>query len=93
LADQVVVTSDYPRSESPGAIINDILVGVPETATVHVEPDRAAAIRWALTHACADDMVLIAGKGHERYQEINGVREPFDDCQQAWHVLQEGAEV
>ncbi|MBR9828025.1 MAG: UDP-N-acetylmuramoyl-L-alanyl-D-glutamate--2,6-diaminopimelate ligase [Oceanospirillales bacterium] len=93
LADQVVVTSDNPRSESPGAIINDILAGMPETATVHVESDRAAAIRWALTHACADDMVLIAGKGHERYQEINGVREPFDDCQQAWHVLQEGAEV
>ncbi len=93
LADQLVITSDNPRSESPQAIIADILAGVQPDAAAHVEVDRAAAIRWAIDHAEAEDLVLIAGKGHERYQEIKGVREPFDDCQQAWHVLQEGADV
>ncbi|GAA0787482.1 UDP-N-acetylmuramoyl-L-alanyl-D-glutamate--2,6-diaminopimelate ligase [Marinobacterium sediminicola] len=93
LADQLVVTSDNPRSESPAAIIADILAGVSPEAAVHVEADRAAAIRWAIDQAAAEDLVLIAGKGHERWQEINGVKEPFDDCQQAWHVLQEGADV
>jgi len=93
LADQLVITSDNPRSESPQAIIADILAGVRPDARVHVEADRAAAIRWAIDQAAADDLVLIAGKGHENYQEIKGVREPFDDCQQAWHVLQEGADV
>lgn len=93
LADQIVITSDNPRSEPPAEIINDIMAGVPKTVASHVEPDRAAAIRWALTEAEADDIVLIAGKGHERWQEIGGVKEPFDDSQQAWHVLQEGADV
>ncbi len=93
LADQLVITSDNPRSESPQAIIADILAGVrPEVAT-HVEADRAAAIRWAIDQAKAEDLVLIAGKGHETYQEIKGVKQPFDDRQQAWHVLQKGADV
>ncbi|MBA4502461.1 UDP-N-acetylmuramoyl-L-alanyl-D-glutamate--2,6-diaminopimelate ligase [Marinobacterium marinum] len=93
LADQVIVTSDNPRSESPEAIIADILAGVVPEVDMHVEADRAAAIRWAIEQASADDLVLIAGKGHERWQEVNGVKEPFDDSQQALHVLQEGADV
>lgn len=93
LADVLVVTSDNPRSESPTAIIADILPGVLPDVAMHVEPDRAAAIRWAIDQSSDEDLVLIAGKGHERWQEVNGVKEPFDDCQQAWHVLQEGADV
>lgn len=93
LADRLVVTSDNPRTEAPERIIADILAGVPAPAHCHVEPDRAAAIRWAIEQAAADDLVLIAGKGHERWQEVNGVKQPFDDCEQAWRVLQEGAEV
>ncbi|GAA0680708.1 UDP-N-acetylmuramoyl-L-alanyl-D-glutamate--2,6-diaminopimelate ligase [Marinobacterium maritimum] len=93
LADQLVITSDNPRSESPQAIIKEILAGVLPDAAAHVEVEREAAIRWAINHANAEDLVLIAGKGHEAYQEIKGVKEPFDDCQKAWHVLQEGADV
>jgi UDP-N-acetylmuramoyl-L-alanyl-D-glutamate--2,6-diaminopimelate ligase len=77
-SDLVVITSDNPRTEEPGAIIADILPGVGERAC-RVEPDRAAAIRLALGVASAGDVVLIAGKGHEPYQEIEGRRLPFDD--------------
>ena len=79
LADRLVVTSDNPRSEDPQAIIDQILAGVPAGRACAVEPDRAAAIRLALAEAGADDVVIIAGKGHETTQEIAGVKHPFDD--------------
>ena len=83
LADRVVVTSDNPRSEDPMAIIKAILAGmppgVPESGGVHVEPDRRAAIAFALSNAARGDVVVIAGKGHETTQEIAGVKHPFDD--------------
>ena len=67
--DLVVVTSDNPRSEEPEAIIEDILAGMTDAATPrHVEPSRVAAIQWALANAQKDDIVLLAGKGHETYQ-------------------------
>lgn len=78
-ADHVVVTSDNPRSESPRNIIDQILVGVAECPTVHVQEDRALAIKLALTRAKAEDVVLIAGKGHEAYQEVLGIKRPFSD--------------
>lgn len=78
-ADHVVVTSDNPRSESPQSIIDQILVGVAESSTVHVQEDRALAIKLALTRAKAEDVVLLAGKGHEAYQEISGIKRPFSD--------------
>jgi len=81
LADRVVVTSDNPRTEEPRAIIADILRGM--NAAPRVEPDRAAAIRLAVAEAAAEDVVLIAGKGHESYQEIGGARLPFSDLEQA----------
>ena len=81
LADRVVVTSDNPRSEEPMAIINEILEGVPAGATVAVEPDRRAAIRLALAEAGPDDVVLVAGKGHEPFQELADRTVPFDDRQ------------
>ncbi len=81
-ADRLVVTSDNPRSEDPNAIIRQVMTGVTGRCPpghVITEPDRAAAIRLALTEAGPSDVVVIAGKGHETTQEINGVKIPFDD--------------
>lgn len=82
LADLAVVTSDNPRSEEPGAIIRDILAGMGQgSAQIHVEPDRPTAIGWALEQARPGDVVVLAGKGHETYQEIGGRRIPMDERQ------------
>ncbi|MES2190555.1 MAG: UDP-N-acetylmuramoyl-L-alanyl-D-glutamate--2,6-diaminopimelate ligase [Pseudomonadota bacterium] len=78
-ADQIVVTSDNPRSENPAAIISQILLGLTHSDAVYVEADRVAAIRQAINEAKAEDVILIAGKGHENYQEIKGVKHPFSD--------------
>lgn len=78
-ADVLVVTSDNPRGERPEDIIEDICRGVDPTRAVHVEADREHAIEWALAHACDGDCVLVAGKGHERFQIIGDQRVPFDD--------------
>ena len=78
LADSVVVTSDNPRSEDPHAIIADILEGV--TARPIVMPDRAKAVQAAIARARAGDVVLVAGKGHEQYQEVGGIRHPYSDA-------------
>ena len=80
LADLAVVTSDNPRSEEPEAIIADILTGMtPDPERVHVEPDRARAIGWALAQGQPGDVIVLAGKGHETYQEIRGVQYPMDE--------------
>ena len=79
LSDLVIITSDNPRTEDPLAIIEDIRKGLPAGCACRVEPDRAAALRLAASLAEPGDIVLAAGKGHENYQEINGVRHPFDD--------------
>ncbi|MCP5143790.1 MAG: UDP-N-acetylmuramoyl-L-alanyl-D-glutamate--2,6-diaminopimelate ligase [Gammaproteobacteria bacterium] len=76
-ADVVVLTSDNPRGEQPAAIVEDIRAGMHRD--VHVELDRAAAIGYAVNHAAADDVVLIAGKGHEKTQQIGPRIVPFDD--------------
>ena len=86
LADRVVVTSDNPRSEAPTSIIEDILKGCGDCAPL-VEVDRAAAIALAVSQAHAGDTVLIAGKGHETYQEVAGVRLPFSDADYAAEQL------
>ena len=74
-----IITSDNPRTENPLQIIADILPGIKENASCEVEPDRAKAIEKALAMTEKDDIVLIAGKGHEDYQDIMGVRHHFDD--------------
>ncbi len=80
LADQVVVTSDNPRQERPDAIIDQIVATLPSTAAhVRIEVDRAQAILHAVLAAQAVDVVLLAGKGHETYQEVDHARHPFDD--------------
>lgn len=80
-ADQVVLTADNPRSEDPNVILQDMQVGMsPEQyQRTHIEPARQKAIEYAVRHADTNDIVVIAGKGHETYQEINGVRHDFDD--------------
>jgi UDP-N-acetylmuramoyl-L-alanyl-D-glutamate--2,6-diaminopimelate ligase len=87
LADSTIVTSDNPRNEDPCAIIEEITSGM--EANFHVEEDRAAAIDRAIRHARPGDIVLIAGKGHEDYQEIKGVKLPFNDVEVAQRALQE----
>jgi UDP-N-acetylmuramoyl-L-alanyl-D-glutamate--2,6-diaminopimelate ligase len=79
LADRVYLTSDNPRSEDPGAILENIRSGMPGSAAVEVIVDREAAIARALTQAGKGDTVLIAGKGHENYQEFAHTVIPFDD--------------
>jgi UDP-N-acetylmuramoylalanyl-D-glutamate--2,6-diaminopimelate ligase (EC 6.3.2.13) len=78
-ADFVVITSDNPRWEEPEAIIEDILKGIEQKQKVFVQKDRKEAIKFALQNAKEGDVVLIAGKGHEDYQEIKGVKYPFKD--------------
>jgi UDP-N-acetylmuramoyl-L-alanyl-D-glutamate--2,6-diaminopimelate ligase len=77
-ADEIVVTSDNPRSEDPGSIIRQIAQGI-SGKDFKTEPDRRKAIFYALENAAAGDTVVICGKGHETTQEVKGVRHPFDD--------------
>jgi len=86
-ADQVVVTSDNPRSEKPEVIISQILLGLTGDASLSVQPDRALAIAQALSEAAANDVLLIAGKGHEDYQEVAGKRLPFSDLDHVRRAL------
>ncbi len=78
-ADRIFVTSDNPRFESPESIVNDVLAGFEFPAKATVEPDRAAAIMQAISTSGPGDVVLIAGKGHEAWQETAGKRIPFSD--------------
>lgn len=80
LADFTIVTSDNPRFEEPMEIINDILTGVKKSDGEYVTvPDRKDAIRYAILHAQDGDVIVLAGKGHEDYQEIKGVKHPMDE--------------
>jgi UDP-N-acetylmuramoyl-L-alanyl-D-glutamate--2,6-diaminopimelate ligase len=87
LADRVVVTSDNPRNEDPRAIIRDVLSGMRSAPGVAVDADRGRAIRRAIAGARRGDIVLVAGKGHEAYQEIRGQRRPFSDAAVAREAL------
>jgi UDP-N-acetylmuramoyl-L-alanyl-D-glutamate--2,6-diaminopimelate ligase len=87
-SDYVVLTSDNPRSEPPQAILDEILPALQLTgASYTAEPDRAAAIGLALAAARPHDIVLIAGKGHEKTQTIGAEIFPFDDAVVARRVL------
>ena len=80
LADVVVLTSDNPRSEEPAAILQDVLAGMgPSEETIRIEADRRKAIGWALEHGLPGDVIILAGKGHETYQEILGVKHHMDE--------------
>jgi UDP-N-acetylmuramoyl-L-alanyl-D-glutamate--2,6-diaminopimelate ligase len=86
-ADRVVLTSDNPRSEDPGAIIEAVLPGIPSSTDLVVEPDRRAAIAAALEGAGPGDVVLVAGKGHETTQTVGDLVLPFDDREVARELL------
>jgi len=85
LADAVVVTSDNPRHESPADIIQHVLSGM--DGEYAVEEDRAKAIAIAISSADKDDVVLVAGKGHENYQEVAGERHYFSDVEEVEKAL------
>jgi UDP-N-acetylmuramoyl-L-alanyl-D-glutamate--2,6-diaminopimelate ligase len=87
-ADIVIVTDDNPRGEDGDAIVADIMAGFSNPDAIAVERDRRKAIARAIGAAGADDIVLIAGKGHETYQEVAGVKHPFDDGQVARELLE-----
>lgn len=88
-ADQLVITSDNPRSEDPQQIIVQILAGLEHAGAALVESDRARAIAMAIRAADPADTILVAGKGHETYQEIAGVRHPFSDQRTVQACLQD----
>jgi UDP-N-acetylmuramoyl-L-alanyl-D-glutamate--2,6-diaminopimelate ligase len=86
-ADRVVVTSDNPRTEKPDHIISQILLGLSHKDTVQVQVDRALAIAETIAGAAPADVILVAGKGHEDYQEVGGVKHPFCDIVHAQAAL------
>lgn len=80
IADLTVITSDNPRFENPLDIIADIKTGIEKTDGMYIEiPDRREAIAYVIEHACEGDLIVLAGKGHEDYQEIEGVKYPMDE--------------
>ena len=85
----MLVTSDNPRGEDPAAIASEIVHGIRETGNrrYSIELDRAVAIASAIGEARRGDIVLLAGKGHETYQECNGARQPFSDAEHAARAL------
>ena len=86
-ADYIVVTSDNPRQEDPNEIIKDIQIGISLDSEILVEPERSIAIKLAIEKATKDDVVLIAGKGHEDYQILKDQTIHFDDREQARKAL------
>ena len=87
-SDLVVLTSDNPRSEDPLSVLDDVIAGLAPTGTAYlIEPDRAQAIDLAIRAAHAGDIVLLAGKGHEKVQVLNDRTIPFDDAAVALRVL------
>jgi UDP-N-acetylmuramoyl-L-alanyl-D-glutamate--2,6-diaminopimelate ligase len=83
----VVVTSDNPRHEPPAAILADIVAGLQQPAAAVVIEDRRAAIVHAVRAAATADVVLVAGKGHEDYQDIAGQKRAFSDVDEALQAL------
>lgn len=91
LADRLVLTSDNPRSESVASILAQMRAGLQHPQSAIVQEDRAAAIGLVVRQAAAEDVVLVAGKGHETTQEIAGVFHPFSDVEQLQAALQRKA--
>ena len=83
----MVVTSDNPRTEDPQQILSDVVAGIPEGTALQVEGDRASAIAGAIASARPQDLVLIAGKGHEDYQILGTTKIRFDDREEAENAL------
>ena len=94
-ADKVVLTADNPRTEDPNMILQDMQVGmsIEQYQRTHIETARQKAIEYAVSQAAIDDIVVIAGKGHETYQEINNIRYDFDDSIILHNALQHSGRV
>ena len=94
-ADKIVLTADNPRTEDPNVILQDMQAGMSteQYQRIHIEPARQAAIEYAVNQAAAADIVVIAGKGHETYQEINHVRYDFDDSVILQNALKQAGRV
>lgn len=93
LADLTIVTSDNPRYEEPMDIIEDILTGVKKADGAYVTiPDRKEAIAYSIANAKDGDVIILAGKGHEDYQEIKGVKHPMDERKLIAEILEEHPE-
>ena len=88
-SDYVLITSDNPRSEEPQKIVNDILMGIKKSDQIKIEIDRFKAIKKSIDCAKKEDIVLIAGKGHEDYQILNDNVIDFDDRKIARKLLEE----
>ena len=86
-ADRLVITSDNPRSEKPAAIVSQILRGLADPDAAQVEVDRGRAIADTLAQAAPEDVVLLAGRGHEAWQEVAGERIAFSDRSHAVEAL------
>lgn len=92
LADFTIITSDNPRSEEPEAIIADIVTGLAPTGGSYVTiPDRKDAVRYAIRNGQPGDIIVLAGKGHEDYQEIKGKKYPMDERVMIREILAENA--
>jgi UDP-N-acetylmuramoyl-L-alanyl-D-glutamate--2,6-diaminopimelate ligase len=89
LADRVVITSDNPRTEDPQRILNDVQTGLPAGTDHMVEANRAVAIAAAIAEASPQDLVLVAGKGHEDYQILGTEKVHFDDREQSEQALRQ----
>ena len=87
LADRVVVTSDNPRTEDPTRILDDVVAGLPSDSDFSVDVNRATAIASAIQSASPEDLLLIAGKGHEDYQILGAEKIYFDDREEAEKAL------
>jgi UDP-N-acetylmuramoyl-L-alanyl-D-glutamate--2,6-diaminopimelate ligase len=88
-ADRVVLTDDNPRTENPQRIIDDICSGIRQPRRLHIEHDRGHAISWAMREAAVDDIVLVAGKGHETVQLIGNRSLPFSDRERVMALTRE----
>ena len=88
-SEHVFITSDNPRSEEPQIIVNDILMGIEKREKITIEIDRFKAINESIKFASKEDIVLIAGKGHEDYQILNNKVINFDDRKIAYKLLKE----
>ena len=92
LADLTIITSDNPRYEKPEDIIEDIVTGIEKTDGKYVKiPDRKEAIAYAIHHGEPGDIIILAGKGHEDYQEIKGKKYPMDERVLIREILEEDA--
>ena len=93
LSDLTIITSDNPRFEDPWAIMEDIITGIQKTDGKYIAIcDRKEAIRYAIENGQPKDLIILAGKGHETYQEIRGVRYPMDERELIREVLEEWKE-